>query len=168
MNKSTLNILTKIKIYGLRYCLHNNNANIGYIFQLIFLFLFFVLTILVPNDMAFLLLVFPILNCCTALIIKYTGQKIDKEFDYFEDYMEFLITDKIKCELFEEFIKDLDIKKYHICRELDADGYIKNWTIFRKDMPIDEYFSAENQALLTSERNSILDLKKFIREQKNA
>ena len=74
---------------------------------------------------------------------------------------------KISWQLFEKIIHDLDRKKYHIGRELDENGYIKSWTIFRQDMPIEEYFSPENKPLLCSEDNDIFDLIDFVKEQKN-
>ena len=169
MDKSTLNILTKIKINKLEYYLRTNIFSIGFILQLILLFIQMVFAILIPDETAFIfiLLAFPILICCTALIVKYKGQKIEEELEFFEDDMEFYITGRVKYKLFEKIIKNLDRKKYHICREIDANGYIEDWSIFRKDMSIDEYFSAENKPLLSSEKNNILDLKNFVKEQKN-
>ena len=74
---------------------------------------------------------------------------------------------KVKYRLFEKIIQDLDTKKYHVCRELDESGYIVSWIIFRQDMPIEEYFSPNNKPLLSSEKNDIFDLIKFVKEYKN-
>lgn len=77
-----------------------------------------------------------------------------------------IVNKKIAWQLFEKIIHDLDRKKYHISRELDENGYIKSWTIFRQDMSIEEYFSPENKPLLTSKENDILDLINFVAKEK--
>lgn len=165
MDKRILNILIQSKINNLRYNLHVNNINFGVTLLVIFTFLFFIMVIFVPKEMASLLFVFPILNVCVALIVEYNRQKIDEMIDCFENDLELYITGRAKYAAFEKIIKDLDRNKYHVCRELDEDGYIKNWYIFRKDMPIDKYFSAENTPLLTSEENDIFDLINFVKEE---
>ena len=78
-----------------------------------------------------------------------------------------IVNKKITWQLFEKIIHDLNRKKYHICRELDENGYIKSWTIFRQDMTIEEYFSPNNKPLLCSKDNDIFDLIDFVKEQKN-
>lgn len=167
MDNDTLNLLTKIKINSLKFCLHINNASIGFILQIIFIFFFFVTAIFVEQEMASLLFVFPILCWIVALLIKYKGQKIDEEIESFEDDLEFCMTGKIKYKLFNKMIEDLDRKKYHFCACLDENGYVKNWSIYRQDMSVEKYFSEDNKPLLTSEENNILDLMNFIKEQKN-
>lgn len=167
MDNNTLNFLAKIKINSLKYRLHINNASIGFILQIIFVFLFFVTAIFVEQEMVSLLFVFPILNWIVALLIKYKGQKIDEEIESFEDDLEFCMTGKIKYKLFNKMIEDLDRKKYHFGVSLDAKGYVYSWAIYRKDMSAEEYFSEDNKPLLTSEENNILDLMNFIKEQKN-
>lgn len=75
------------------------------------------------------------------------------------------MTIKITWQLFERIINDLNKKKYHICRELDENGYIKSWIIFKQDMPLEEYFSPDNKAILSSKYNDIFDLINFVKEQ---
>lgn len=74
---------------------------------------------------------------------------------------------KINYKAFYNLVKDLDNKKFHFGACLDENGYVKNWSIYRKNMSIEEYFSEDNKPLLTSEENNILDLMNFIKEQKN-
>lgn len=68
---------------------------------------------------------------------------------------------------FEELVKKIDRKKYHVSRALEfsEDGaYISEWAIFRKDMSIEEYFDPKNLAVLSSAHgNTLEDIEKFIR-----
>ena len=67
---------------------------------------------------------------------------------------------------FEELVKHIDKKKYHISRtlEIDIEGrYISDWAIFRKDMSIEEYFDPDNLAVLSSAHgNTLEDIEEFI------
>lgn len=74
---------------------------------------------------------------------------------------------KINYKEFYDLVKDLDRKKFHFGACLDENGYVKNWSIYRKDMSVEEYYSAENKAVLSSEQNNIDDVINFIKEQKN-
>lgn len=71
---------------------------------------------------------------------------------------------------FEKAVKKIDHNKYHICREV---GYVsgefglKKWSIFRKDMSVEEYFSAENLEVLSSEKgNTLEDIINFAKKEK--
>ena len=71
---------------------------------------------------------------------------------------------------FEELVKNIDRNKYHVSRELSFSPttgmYLSNWSIFRKDMPSVEYFSANNTAILSSAKgNTIEDIKEFLRKE---
>ena len=72
---------------------------------------------------------------------------------------------------FETLVKKIDRNKYHVGRELSfspAGAYISNWSIFRKDMPTEEYFSANNTAILSSAiGHTIDDIKEFIKKEEN-
>lgn len=73
---------------------------------------------------------------------------------------------------FEEVIKGVDRKKYHVGRSIafdeDNKPYISQWDIFRKDMSTEEYFSPENLAILSSSNNNTIeDIEEFIRSQNN-
>lgn len=75
----------------------------------------------------------------------------------------------VSSEAFEKIIKDLDSKKYHVYREVEAiDGVIcvTKWAIYKKDMPTQEYFSPENVAIVSSDKNNYLDLVNFVSENK--
>lgn len=77
------------------------------------------------------------------------------------------MVNKINYKTFYNLVKDLDRKKFHLGVSLDEKGYVHFWAIYRKDMSVEEYFSAENKPLLTSKENDIFDLLNFIKEQKN-
>ena len=70
---------------------------------------------------------------------------------------------------FEELVKRVNRDIYHVSRELSFSpegAYISNWSIFRKDMPSAEYFSANNTAILSSAKgHTIEDIKKFLEEE---
>ena len=73
---------------------------------------------------------------------------------------------------FENIVKKLDKNKYHINRTLgfnnDGKMYLEKWSIFRKDMTTEEYFSPENLVVLSSEHNNTIeDIEKLIEEEKN-
>lgn len=73
-------------------------------------------------------------------------------------------------EEFENIVKKLDKKKYHIGRSLkfneNGEPYIAEWSIFRKDMTTEEYFNARNLAVLSSKKgNTIEDIKKLIKDE---
>ena len=69
---------------------------------------------------------------------------------------------------FETLVKKIDREKYHISRELSFSpegAYISNWSIFRKDMPSTEYFSANNTAILSSAKgHTIEDIKELLKK----
>lgn len=157
MDNENLNLLIKFRLFGLRQYLHVNNGGIGAVLQIILLMLFFAMVVFVPAEMATLLFVFPIINCIIALIVKYYGQNIEKEFDFFEDSLEFSITGKVTYKLFNEMIKDLDRKKYQISMGIDDKGYVSTWAIYDK----------KYNDLITSADNHISDLLIFVEEQKN-
>lgn len=166
LDSNTSNILTKVKIIGLR-------ADIRYYIDLFYIILetilsvlFFICALFIPYQIATLLLIFPVLVLIVHFVTKYIKQEIDVKIDDFEDDVEFCITGKANYKLFQKMIKVLDRNKYHIYRELDENGYIKDWAIFRKDMEIEKYFSKENRPLLTSTENDILDLINFVAKEK--
>lgn len=71
---------------------------------------------------------------------------------------------------FEKIIKPLNRKKYHINRTIaftnDNVPYIDEWSIFRQDMPSKDFFSAGNEAVLSSYKgNTIEDIEKLIEKE---
>lgn len=71
---------------------------------------------------------------------------------------------------FEEKIKPLNRRKYHINRTIaftnDNVPYIDEWSIFRQDMPAQEFFSAGNEAVLASYKgNTIEDIEELIAKE---
>lgn len=68
---------------------------------------------------------------------------------------------------YREFMKiteNVDRNKYHICCSIKEDLWHCEWTIFRKDMSFEEYWSENNRPILSSKTNSIEDLVKFCKE----
>ena len=70
---------------------------------------------------------------------------------------------------FEELVKKIDTKKYHVSRTLEFSEvfgpYISEWAIFRKDMSLEEYFDPSNLAVLSSAHgNTLDDIKDFVEE----
>lgn len=126
-----------------------------------------VLTILEsPYDLFFIF--FAALLIISMLIQDYIMQEVGKRLDFESDIQLYQKTGKIKFELFENIIKSLNREKYHICRGLDCEGNISEWSIFRRDMPIDDYFKEENEPILT-EKDGLLSLIFFVKgEEKNA
>lgn len=73
---------------------------------------------------------------------------------------------------FEDVVKKIDKKKYHVGRSLAFDDkgniYLEKWDIFRKDMSMEEYFDRKNLAILSSENGSTIeDIENLIKEEKN-
>ena len=166
LDSNTSNILAKVKIIGLRTSINYYIDLLYVILETILSVLFFICALFIPYQISTLLLIYPILILAIYFVIKYIKQEINTKIDNFEDDVEFCITGKANYKLFQRMIKDLDRNKYHIYRELDKDGYIKDWAIFRKDMEIEKYFSKENRPLLTSKENDMLDLINFVAKEK--
>lgn len=73
---------------------------------------------------------------------------------------------------FEDVVKKIDKKKYHVGRSLAFNDkgniYLEKWDIFRKDMSMEEYFDRKNLAILSSENGSTIeDIENLIKEEKN-
>ena len=73
---------------------------------------------------------------------------------------------------FEEIVKNLDKNKFHINRTLGFNNegkmYLEKWSIFRKDMSTEEYFSPKNLVILSSEKGHTLeDIAQLIEEESN-
>lgn len=70
---------------------------------------------------------------------------------------------------FEDLVKGIDRTKYHVSRELSFSpegAYISNWSIFRRDMPSTDYFSANNTSVLSSAKgHTIDDIKEFLKKE---
>lgn len=76
--------------------------------------------------------------------------------------------------VFEYLVEDIDVEKYHICRKLDENGYVKEWIIYKKKgLTDEEFYNPKNKPIISSKRDSFLDLvyfaenpKKFIKRGK--
>lgn len=71
---------------------------------------------------------------------------------------------------FENLVKKLDKNKYHIFRALQFDKnnkpYIAEWSIFRKNMSTEEYFSPKNLSVLSSKNgNTLKDIERLIENE---
>ena len=78
--------------------------------------------------------------------------------DLFADYLEYEMIGKLSHRLLESKLKKLDVKKFHICRELNEKGYIKYWAIYNNE----NLFDPENKPILDSNKNDLVDLELFI------
>lgn len=59
----------------------------------------------------------------------------------------------------------LDRYKYHLCTKMGKNGFVEEYTLYKRDMPWKKYMSEENKAILSSVNgNTFKDLKKFIRK----
>lgn len=67
---------------------------------------------------------------------------------------------------FFEITKKIDRNKYHICCEVHQDMTECEWSIYRKDMSLEEYWSPENKAILTSKLNTEQELIDFCKKEK--
>ena len=103
-----------------------------------------------------------IINLITMIAIEKIKDSIDKEMDLFGDYLEYEITGDLSYRLLESKIKELDVNKFHISRELNERGYIKHWVIYEKE----NLFNIENKPILDSDENNLLDLEIFINKLK--
>ncbi|MGM9881493.1 MAG: hypothetical protein ACI31S_01465 [Bacilli bacterium] len=70
---------------------------------------------------------------------------------------------------FENLVKELNKNKYHISRSIEFDDkgepYISEWSIYNKEMPIEEYYKSSNIAILSSENgNTIKDIEDLIKK----
>ena len=73
---------------------------------------------------------------------------------------------------FENVVKKLNKNKFHINRTLgfndNGEMYLESWSIFRKDMSTEEYFSPKNLVVLSSKNdNTIEDIEQLIKEDNN-
>ena len=65
--------------------------------------------------------------------------------------------------IFEYLVEDIDVEKYHICRKLDENGYVKEWIIYKKKgLTDEEFYSPRNKPIISSKKNSFLDLVDFV------
>lgn len=64
---------------------------------------------------------------------------------------------------FEEVVDKLDKNEYRIIREIDFKENKFYWKVFRKNLKEDEYFDDKNLVILSSENNTIDDIKKLIK-----
>lgn len=111
---------------------------------------------LIPSPYDIFLILFVHLLAIVNIIEEYIMQEIEKRLDFEEGIETYRRTGAIPYELF------------HICRELNNQGNISKWSIYRKDMSTEDYFSKENNAILT-EKGGLLSLFFFAKgEEKNA
>ena len=100
----------------------------------------------------------------TIYIVKKKMHKVIKRHEITTYY---IFKEQMPYTIFEYLIKDIDRKKYHIFRELDENGYIKKWVIYKKaKLTPEEFFSPKNKPILSSNKNNFLDLIDFVENQK--
>lgn len=123
---------------------------------------------LIPSPYDIFLILFVHLLAIVNIIEEYIMQEIEKRLDFEEGIETYRRTGAIPYELFHNITKPVNRDNFHICRELNNQGNISKWSIYRKDMSTEDYFSKENNAILT-EKGGLLSLFFFAKgEEKNA
>lgn len=168
ITKQSAQITNDMCIFYTEMNIKNIISDIAFILQVIIIIQQVILSIILPKESSFFILAtFPICVTIIGLVQIYTRQQIDKKMKELEENIDFNTTGRIKPSVFNTMIDGLDLKrKYHICRELDSEGYIKDWTLYRQDMETEEYFSDSNIPILNSKNNTIADLIIFAMENK--
>ena len=123
---------------------------------------------LMPSPHNIFLILFVQLLAIVNIIEEYIMQEIEKRLDFEEGIEIYRRTGAIPYKLFHNIIKPVNRDNFHICRELNNQGNISKWSIYKKDMSTEDYFSEENKAILT-EKQGLLGLIFFVKgEEKNA
>lgn len=160
----------------LDFLLSKNRYNIIQTLKNMFLGIYIVvatITILIltlmPSPYNIFLILFVQLLAIVNIIEEYIMQEIKKRLDFEKGIEIYRRTGAIPYKLFHNIIKPVNRDNFHICRELDNNqGNISKWSIYRKDMSTEDYFSKENNAILT-EKDGLLSLIFFAKgEEKNA
>ena len=85
--------------------------------------------------------------------------------------MEVSQEERIEVKKFEKIVSKLDPKYFHIYRNMewiDNRCYITKWGIYDKRVPWNVYWNNDYKPVLNSENNTLLDLKRFVKENANA
>ena len=106
------------------------------------------------------------LTIINEIVEDYIIQEVEKRLNFETDIEIYRKTGAMPYELFQDIIRPLNRDKFHICRELNNQGNISKWSIYRKDMSIEDYFSEENKAILT-EKQGLLGLIFFVKGERN-
>ena len=120
---------------------------------------------LIPSPYDIFLILFVHLLAIVNIIEEYIMQEIEKRLDFEEGIETYRRTGAIPYELFHNITKPVNRDNFHICRELNNQGNISKWSIYRKDMSTEDYFSKENNAILT-EKGGLLSLFFFANKSK--
>lgn len=164
-DKKNINILVLMKLFGLRLDIDSYIFLFKNMMILINFIIIISLTFITKNK---LIPIFYLISVILfELLTRYIDKKIIESFENTENEIDYVITGRIKYSIFQKMIEDLDTEtKYHVCRGLDEEGYVKDWAIFRKDMSHKEYFANTNEAILSSSKNDITDLLLFVEKEK--
>lgn len=79
--------------------------------------------------------------------------------------------ERIEVKKFEKIVSKLDPKCFHIYRNMewiDNKYYITKWGIYDRRVPWNVYWNNDYKPVLNSENNTLLDLKRFVKENANA
>lgn len=78
-----------------------------------------------------------------------------------------LFKQKISTSVFEYLVDDVDKNKYSIFKKLDENGFIKEWIIYKKKgLTDEEFYNPKNKPIISSKKNSFLDLVDFAENPK--
>ena len=64
----------------------------------------------------------------------------------------------------EEALDKLDRDYFHIIREMDGTGKIKDWSVYYRNMKDSDYFNDDNKAILSSNKDGIKEIMNVVNE----
>ena len=144
---------------------------LDYIFLPIIIVIF---TILVTTNNIIFLYSTLLLEIFYFIISNKVSKLLERDIKSHEIMTYILFKQKMPLSVFEYLVENIDVEKYHICRKLDENGYVKEWVIYKKKgLTDEEFYNPKNKPIISSERDSFLDLvyfaenpKKFIKRGK--
>lgn len=129
--------------------------------------------IVTTNNMIFLFSGL-LLEILYFIVSKCVSNLLKKDIKLHEVMTYKMFKQKIPASIFEYLVDGISTKDYHICREIDENGNISKWIIYKKkNLTTEEFYSPKNKPIISSAKNSFLDLiyfaenpKKFVKRGK--
>lgn len=133
---------------------------LDYIFLPILIVILIIL--MTTNNIIFLFSVL-LLEILYFIISKRVSKLLKRDIKSHEVITYVLFTQSIPLNMFEYLVENVDTSKYHIFRKLDEDGCISEWIIYKKKgLTDEEFYSPKNKPIISSKKNSFLDLVDFV------
>ena len=118
--------------------------------------------LITTNDTVILMLIL-LLEILYLLIRNCVSKLLKRDIKSHEVMTYVLFKQKMPLSMFEYLVEDVDAKKYSVFRKLDENGYIKEWIIYKKKgLTDEEFYSPKNKPIISSKKNSFLDLVDFV------